>query len=205
MKKIVSFILVLTAVLSVSAGDSAKNLQKAREKERKEVLKQMKKENWRVMDSSKSIETAMLEHWLAMEGSGFSEVVGISPKGKNKNQLMTMAMNNAVVVYSQNAEQTVKSVATALFKGDDANVNKELETFFNSFSRALSKEVRGELVKSFIAYRDAGDGNIEVRAYYVIDEEKANRSFIEALEYAGEEDPDAQDISQQLIQSFREE
>lgn len=202
---IIALLLIFFTFSSLSAADPAEQLRKAKDKERKEVMKTFKKENWRVLDSSKSIETALLEHWAKMDKTVYGEIVGIASKGKNKNQLMTMAINNAMVVYSQSSTQKIKAFATALFSGNANNVNKELESFYNSYSRALSKEIHGELIKSFIAYRELNDGSLEVKAFYILDEEKAAESQRRTLENLSENEKDGSDISLTIIKAMNDQ
>ena len=199
---VLSLILFFIFPFSISSGNPVKQLEKAKEKERKEVLKRLKKENWRVLDSSKSIEVALMEHWVKMDQTGYDEVVGVSSKGKNKNQLMTMAMNNAIVTYSQLSSQKIKAFATALYSGDTNNVNKELESFYDTYVRALSKEIHGELMKSFVAYRENGDGSIEVCAFYIIDSEKADESRNNTLQRLSNNDDEISKVSKYIIETI---
>ena len=71
MKKLIA--IILTAILmlpAAMAADTNKQLQKARNKERKEVMKRYKKENWQLFGSTRSLEVALLSHWDKLDKLG---------------------------------------------------------------------------------------------------------------------------------------
>ena len=71
MKKVIVFLLTLIMMMPAAiAADNSKQLQKARNKERKEVMKRYKKEGWQLFGSTRSLEVALLSHWEKLDKLG---------------------------------------------------------------------------------------------------------------------------------------
>ena len=175
--------IVILSPLSFAANPE-KALQKAREKQRKEMLKQLKKEGWRLLDSSNSLEVVLLEHWAKCDAPGVEEIIGISSRSKSKNSGLQMAINNAFVTYSQQAEQTIQGMMASEISANAAHPESEMDNFYAVYKREIEKAIKGELVKSFSIYRENGDGTYEVQAFYTVNEEKAAQASRKAIENA---------------------
>lgn len=208
MKKILA--LVLVALLALPMTLEAKSLEKQRkdavEKQRKEVLKRLKKEKWALLGSSKSLDVALLDHWMALDALGEDghEVVGISTKTQSKNVGQQMATNAACVNYSQEAGSTLKGKVISDMSGSGVDVDAEFENFFAAYERAVDKEIRGEMKPSFNLIRTNPDGTYEVQAFYIINESAAHKARIRALENALKESEVAADHARKLSQFINE-
>lgn len=199
MKKVLAILLAILIVPMAYSASPSKQLKKAKEKERKEVMKRFKKEGWKLLDSSHSLEVALLEHWDAVDQPNCREESGISTRSKSKSVGQQMAMNQVFVNYAQQAEQTVKGLAASEMNGSGIDTDIELETFYAAYKREVEKEIRGELKKSFSIYRENGDGTFEIQTFFVINEDQASKARVRAFENAIKESEAAQRHAQAIM------
>ena len=201
MKKFVAFLLaILVAIPIAMAGNPAKQLQKAKDKERKVVLNNLKKGNWELMGSSRSLEVALLQHWAELDALGEDghEVVGISTRSKSKNIGQQMATNNAIINYAQEAASSIEGQVVTDFAGSGVDVTKEFENLFGAYRRQVEKELNGELKHSFSLVRVNPDGDYEVQSFFIINESAASKKRIQALKNALAESEIAADHAQKI-------
>ena len=161
MKKVLAILLAVLFILPAAyAADPAKQLKKAKEKQRKEVMKRLKKEQWSLLGSSRSLEVALLSHWTELDalGADGKEIVGISTRTKSKNIGQQMATNAACINYAQEAGSAVKGRALTDMAGSGVDTDKEFENFYAAYERLVEKEIRGEMKQSFSLIRTNADG-----------------------------------------------
>ncbi|MDE6396216.1 MAG: hypothetical protein K2K84_02980, partial [Muribaculaceae bacterium] len=105
MKKFIAILLAAIVMIPAAfAADLNKQLKKAREKERKEVVKRFKKEGWELLGSTRSLDVALLTHWDKIDQNADAhEEPGISTRSKSKNVGIQMAINNACQNYAAKA------------------------------------------------------------------------------------------------------
>ncbi|MCH5230053.1 MAG: hypothetical protein J1F12_08710 [Muribaculaceae bacterium] len=184
MKKLIY--LLLTLVLIVPSVATAKtHLEKAREKAYKTKLNEYKKGKWEAL-GSKPIDLCLLEHYdkLGKLGSNGHEVEGIATKVQSKNVGKQMATNNAVINYGQEAGSTLQGRVIADISANGVDPTGEFENFFAAYERLVEKEIRGEMEPSFTIIRNNGDGTYEVRTYFIVEENNAQKARLRALEEA---------------------
>ena len=63
MKKLIMLIVAACLMAPMAMADTNKQLQKALNKEKKEKMKEYKKENWKLFASSRTLEVALLKHY----------------------------------------------------------------------------------------------------------------------------------------------
>lgn len=187
------------------AADPAKQLKKAKEKERKEVMKRLKKEQWSLLGSSRSLEVALLSHWTELDalGADGKEIVGISTRTKSKNIGQQMATNAACINYAQEAGSAVKGRALTDMAGSGVDTDKEFENFYAAYERLVEKEIRGEMKQSFSLIRTNADGTFEVQSFYIISEDAASKARIRAFENATKESEAAQKHADKISEFVR--
>ena len=119
-------------LLPAAMADNSKALRKARDKERKEVMKRLKKENWKLFGSSRSLEVALLSHWekLDKEGDNAREVFGVSTRSQSKNVGQQMAINNACLTYAQQAGSQLQGRVASDISGSGTDTSAEFEHFY---------------------------------------------------------------------------
>ena len=207
MKKLIA--IILTAILmlpTAMAADTNKQLQKARNKERKEVMKRYKKENWQLFGSTRSLEVALLSHWDKLDklGDDGREVMGISTRSKSKNVGQQMAINNACATYAQQAGSSLKGRVVSDLAGDGVDTDAEFEHFYAAYERLVEKEIKGEMEQSFSLIRQNPDGTYEIETYFIVSESAATKARIRAMENAAKESEAAQRYANKVAEFVRE-
>lgn len=206
MKKLIA--IILTAVLmlpAAMAADLNKQLKKARDKERKEVMKRYKKENWQLFGSTRSLEVALLSHWDKLDqlGDDGREVMGVSTRSKSKNVGQQMAINNACATYAQQAGSSLKGRVISDLAGDGVDTDAEFEHFYAAYERLVEKEIKGEMQQSFSLIRQNPDGTYEIETYFIVSESAASKARIRAMENAAKESEAAQRYANKVSEFVR--
>lgn len=195
MKKLFAFLLVIAMLVPMAAmADNTKALRKARNKERKEVMKRFKNEGWTLLGSTHSLEVALLSHYEKLDqlGEDGREYVGIASNIKSKNVGRQMAMNNACISYAQEAGSSLRGRLLSDISADGTGNDVEFEHFYGAFERELDKEIKGEMAESFSIIRDNGNGTFEVQTFYIVSESAASKARLRALDNALKESEAAQ-------------
>lgn len=182
-------ILMAMALMLPAAVDAAnpnKQLQKALNKEKKEKMKEYKKEGWKLFGSSHSLDVALLSHYDKLEqlGADGKEVAGVATKFKSKSIGHQMAINDACLTYSQQAGSTLKGRVISDMSGDGTDAVAEFDHFFAAYERLVEKEIKGEMQESYSIIRDNGDGTSEMQTFFIVSESAASKARIRALEDA---------------------
>ena len=207
MKKVIVFLLTLIMMMPAAiAADNSKQLQKARNKERKEVMKRYKKEGWQLFGSTRSLEVALLSHWEKLDklGEDGREVMGISTKSKSKNVGQQMAINNACATYAQQAGASLKGRVVSDLAGDGIDTDAEFEHFYAAYERLVEKEIKGEMDQSFSLIRNNPDGTYEIETFFIVSEGAASKARIRAMENAAKESEAAQRYANKVSEFVRE-
>ncbi|MCH5230797.1 MAG: hypothetical protein J1F43_03280 [Muribaculaceae bacterium] len=184
MKKLVYAFLSL-ALLVPSVASAKTPLQKAREKAHKEKLKEYKKEGWKPL-GTKTMELSLLEHYNKLDqlGENGHEVEGISTQTKSINTGKQMAINNAVVTYGQEAGSTLQGRVVSDMSANGVSTDAEFENFFAAYERLVEKEIRGEMQPSFTIMKENPDGSYQIRTFFIVEENAAQKARLRALEEA---------------------
>lgn len=210
MKKIIAIILaVIVMIPAALAADTNKQLKKARDKERKEVVKRLKKGGWEIFGSTRSLDVALLSHWDKLDKSDDArEQVGVSTRSKSKNVGMQMAINNACTSYASKAGSSIKGRLVSDMAGDGIDTDAEFEHFYAAYERLVEKEIKGEMDQSFSVIRTNPDGTYEIETYFIISEAAASKARIRACEQALKESEAAQryadKVSEFVSEGFEE-
>lgn len=210
MKKFIAIILaVIVMIPAALAADTNKQLKKARDKERKEVVKRLKKGGWEIFGSTRSLDVALLSHWDKLDKSDDArEQVGISTRSKSKNVGMQMAINNACTSYASKAGSSIKGRLVSDLAGDGIDTDAEFEHFYAAYERLVEKEIKGEMDQSFSVIRTNPDGTYEIETYFIISEAAASKARIRAAEQALKESEAAQryadKVSEFVSEGFEE-
>ncbi len=200
MKKLIAIILTFIVMLPATfAADLNKQLRKAQEKQRKEVVKRFKKEKWELLGNTNSLDVALLKHWTKLDQSeGAREEVGISTRSQSKNVGVQMAINNACTSYAAKAGSSVKGRVISDLAGDGVDTSAEFEHFYAAYERLVEKEIKGEMEQSFTVIRNNPDGTYEIQTFFIIDENAASKARIRAFEQAAKESEAAQRYSDKV-------
>ena len=181
MKKIIVFLLALLFMTPsvLIAKDNNKDLAKVLKKERAQKIKELKKGNWELFGSSRTLDVALAIHYdkLNTLGDNAYEIVGVASNFKSKNVGKQMATNNACLTYAQLAGSSIKG---------------------NTVS-----DIRNEMNESFSLIRQLSDGSYEMQVFYIINEDAASKMRQKAMEDAAKETDLAQDYAEKIAQYVR--
>lgn len=187
MKKLLILLVSALVMLPGAMGaDPAKQLRKAKEKERKEKVKELKKGGWEVLGSAHTLDVALLSHFNKLDqlGENAVEITGLANNCKSKNLGHQMAINDGCLKYAQRCgSQLSGRILTDVTATNDI----EVSTFAMAFERQVQQEIKGEMEESLSIIRPAGDGSYEVQTFFIINEDAASRARMRALENAFKE------------------
>ena len=219
MKKIIFLLLTVCLCLpaAVMADNTDKKAAKRAEKERKErvkenrkeskkVPKQLEKEGWKVLGSTRTLETMLMRHYekLDLGGDDAREVVGIATSVKSKNTGKQMASTNAAISYVQEYSEMRGRMLTDV-TANGAMSEAEFEHFYSAFEREVQKDIKGELTESFSIIRENGDGNYEVQSFFILNESSATKARLRSLDNALKESEAAQRQAERISAFVRGE
>lgn len=198
MKRLFYFIMAI-ALLVPSYADAKTSLEKAREKACKAKLKEYKKGNWQAL-GSKPMELVLIEHYdkLATLGNNGHEVEGISTRSKSINVGKQSAINNAVVTYAQEAGSTLQGRIVSDMNINGSKTTGEFDNFIAAYERLVEKEIKGEMEPSFSIMRTNNDGTFEIRVYYIVEEDAAQKARVRAMEEAMKNSQIAQEHASEI-------
>ena len=205
MKKFLMMFVALCLMFpTVQAQNKA--LEKAQNKEFKKKMKEYKKGNWKVFGSSRTLEVLLLQHYDKLNALGDTgeEIVGVATKFKSKNIGHQMAINNACMIYAQQAGSQLKGRIVSDINGNGSDADGEFEKLYAAYERLVEKEIKGELKESFSVIHDNGDGTFELQSYFVVDENAAMAARLRAVENAAKETALAQKYGKMVSDFVRE-
>lgn len=148
---------------SLLAASKNTDIQKIKEKGRKEILKKHKKEDWKVVGSAISLENAFNNYWQKTDVVDQQEIVGYCASGKTLEQALKMAATDANAVYVQTAIQTVEAKVKSTVSSHSASGN----SFSLDSSREAESRIKGNLKKIFSIYRKNPDGSYEIKSFFL--------------------------------------
>ncbi len=219
MKKILMLLVAVCLLIPATAmaDNNDKKAAKRAEKERKErvkenkkeskkVLKQFEKEGWKVLGSTRTLESMLMRHYEKLDegGADAREVVGIATKVKSKNVGKQMAATNAAITYVQEYSEMRGRMLTDV-TADGSMSESEFEHFYSAFEREVQKDIKGELTESFSIIRENGNGIYEVQTFFVLNENSATKARLRSLENALKESEAAQKQAERISAFVRGE
>ena len=210
MKKIILIILTLIFSVGIIQAEN-KQLKKAREKEYKTKMKQLKKDKWELFGSSRTIEVALLEHYdkLNNYGEDATEIVGVASRFRSKNIGHQQAINNACITYSQQAGSSLKGRLVSDMAADGDDSSDEFDHFYAAYERLVEKEIKGEMIESFSIIRclnpsaNEKEREYEMQTFFIVNESAASRARIKAMENALKESEAAQKHAEKISEFVR--
>ena len=186
MKRFLSILLAVCVLASTAlcAAELDKKTRKRLEKEKKEKLKEYKKQGWQLLGSTRTLDGTLMRHYEKLEAPGDDgrEVSGIATSVRSKNNGKQIATNNACITYGQQAGSTLRGRVLAESNVNTTDPTTEFENFFQAYEREVEKEIKGEMDESFSIIRTNPDGTYEVQSYFIVSESAASKARMRALE-----------------------
>lgn len=202
MKRFLSILLAVCVMASTAlcAAELDKKTMKRLEKEKKEKLKEYKKQGWQLLGSTRTLDGTLMRHYEKLEklGEDGREVSGIATSVKSKNNGKQIATNNACITYGQQAGSTLRGRVLSESNVNTTDPTTEFENFFQAYEREVEKEIKGEMEESFTLIRTNPDGTYEVQSYFVVSESAASKARMRALENSMRESEMARAHAEQI-------
>lgn len=203
------FLMIAISLIVAFGAVNAANPEKVAQKYAKKQAKQFAKEGWRV-DGIFTLEEVFYSYRKALMEEGNYQLTGIvsgNTSTKTINQAKQWAATNAAITYAKEAGMSMKGRIVAsqhAAAGDEAASD---DSFFEAYEAQVQKEIKGELKMSFGLYREKPTG-IEYTAYYIVNEDKASKARMRALENLKKENDfarkHAEDLSKFVQEGFQQ-
>ncbi len=206
MKKIMIIILSLVFLVPTQLYAQNKQLEKARKKQSKEKIKELKKDKWKIFGTTRTLEVSLLEHYdkLNKGGADIYEMIGTADNFKSKNIGRQVCLNNVCNEYARKAGSMVKGRITSDANFDATNKDAEFDKFYAAYESHVAKELMGEIQESFSVIKENKDGTCSMQIFYTIDESQAHRARMKALQNAFEESKAAQKYAEKISKFIEE-
>lgn len=209
MKRIFTVMLAALILAAPVETVSSQNLSKIAKKEYKAKMKQLKKEKWELFGSSRTIETVLMNYYMALDADdNVREIIGYAPHFNSKSVGHQTAINDACRTYAQQCGSTVKGRIDSDLASDGSDVTSEFEHFYAAYERLVEKEIQGELVEKFSLIRQIGKekGQViyEMQTFFLVDEDAATKARIRAYENALKESEAAQKYATKVSDFVKE-
>lgn len=184
MKKMIAMLLM--GVLFVSAGMAQpKTSDKGLWKSARKMAKTMTAEGWKI-DGSRTLEEMLYNHYQKLADESNQELIANvigNTSVKTMNQAQQWASINAATSYAKQAKMMVVGRITNE-TGAGIEGAPSVDNFYEGYESQVVTEIKGELKKSFAVYRQKGDGGIDYRIFYLVNEAAASQARIRAMERA---------------------
>lgn len=207
MKKFLIFLMAFCLLVPAATNaQNSKALNKALKKEYKTKMKEFKKGGWSLYGSTRSLDVALLSHYekLNKEGEEAYEIMGNCSQFKSKNVGHQTCINNACIIYAQQACRQLKGRIVSDIAGNGDDASAEFDHFYAAYESLVQKEINGELQESFSVIKENSDGTFEMQAFFIVSENAATRARIRAYENAAKESAAAQKYAQKVSDFVRE-
>lgn len=153
-------------------------------------LKELKEEGWKIDDSNRTLELAILEHYSSIKEGGDNMYVIEADVSmcRSLNVCRANALNNALREYADVIGSSVKGKAmTDMQNNASASKPEEFDKFYAAYARNVEASAKNVLRKSYALVKEKADGSKEYKIIYLIDERKASESRKEAMRRSIEE------------------
>lgn len=206
MRKLLMVAMTLFVAASALNAAPPKNDDASTWKRAKKQAKELKKEGWKV-DGTRTMEEAIYYFHLEEQkdpenNKGYTERIQGTTSTKTINQAKQWAHNNAAISYAKRAGQFLRGrISTEISVGVD---NPSLDNFYEAYESLVQKLIQNELGMRFGLYREKSDKSIEYQAWYIINEDKASKARIKAMENAMKESEFAREHAKELSDFVRE-
>lgn len=181
MKKSFAFFALVCAILfGCVANVDAQS--KALKKDVKKRVKELKKEGWKPLASSSTLEYAFTNFrtYLEEDPENRIELVGIAI-GKNVKIGRENAILNGITSYASRAKAQVIGKMKSLMSSSASDTpEEEIDKFGAAYEAGVNTKISGLVKQHLVLVKDNKDGSKEFNVYMSIDELKAKKAREEA-------------------------
>lgn len=138
---------------------------KAYKKECKQVCSQLKKDGWKVYDSSQSLETVMSDFNRRQDTEKLLPIIGCG-SAESINIAIRKATSHAIVQYANMKGSHIQGRTTTMMHNKGGGTN-DTESLGSGTVTSVSQSVKA-LKQSFTLTRQLHNNTIEARIYYLV-------------------------------------
>ena len=164
---LMAFVAVFTLVVvpevacAQMSEKAIKKIQKKKDKkdvnQYKKKMKEYEKGGWKLSGSSRTLEVALLEHYMKLaESEHNEEFVGEVSQCKSINVCRQFALTNAHNRYAMLASGNVKGRIESLLRADADMPEVEIDKFIAGYENHVKAEISGILTESYSIVKDNG-------------------------------------------------
>lgn len=178
-----------TSTVYAEVHQLTKKEQKAIEKDSKKRSKELKKEGWRPIVSTSTLEYSLLKYrtYLAEDEENRIPVIGIA-LGKNNKIGRDNAMSAGISNYAVRAKAQVVGKLKAVMSSDTNNTSQEeIDRFGAAYESAVNLSLGNLMKEHFVLVREDKSGNKEYNVFMSLDENDAQKAREEAARVAKEQ------------------
>lgn len=186
-----------------------KKVQKTKDKQDskqyKKKMAEYRKEGWKLAGSSRSLEVALLDHYLKLSDSNNKEFAGEVSQCKSINVCKQFALSNALNRYATLAGGYVKGRIENILRANADEPEEEIDKFIAAYENQVKAEVGGVLTESYSIVKDKGVTK-EYKTFFILNEEQASVARKRAMERSLRETKislkEAEEISKFVSEGF---
>lgn len=187
MKKLLLVILIIPICgLTMDLLAQSKALNKARNKEFKKKTKEWKQAGVKALESSRSQDVLLLQHYERLDEEGNQELTIITENCPTINLCAQKSLIDAQTRYATLASNFIKgriNTEGGLDAANPENTAAVRDRFYAAYEGLVKKNVSRVLTKSLVVGKKDGSGYY-YEAYYLINEDKARTARQKALDEA---------------------
>jgi len=203
MKKLLFVLALLVGFGSTSFAQVNKQLEKAKEKQTKEKLKELKKDGWKIDASINTLEVAYLEFYEKLNSKDYKAIVGTTSNCISTNVCRQVCFNNACIDYAGKANSSVEGKVNSLNTANSSEGTAEVDKTISAYTRYVQASIKGVLTEGFALVRKTGDVK-EYRIFYLVNEKEAEEVRTRAMQKAIRETKLATDDARKIEEFVKE-
>ncbi|GHV48907.1 hypothetical protein FACS1894181_06020 [Bacteroidia bacterium] len=195
---------VLCVLMFCTVGCQTQNrLERAKSKMAKVKMKEFKREGWKLLGTSNTLEVALLEHYNQLKDPQNKEMESFVSNYISINVGQQTAFNNALIMYANLAGSTLRGRVASDLSIDQGSRGAGFDKMYAAYERLVEQEVKGVLAESFALVKKNGQSG-QMRVFFLVNEEKAMQARLNALRRAARETELAQQYARQITRFVRE-
>lgn len=201
MKKLISLIMAFCVLAPAASAELTKALQKQIDKEAQKQAADLKKAQWEVFGTSRTLEGSVIGHLSKTmnPGEACTEVVGVVAKIKSKSTGKQQALQNAAAQFAAAQVANVKSASGGAVAADASAFAR----FSAAFASVLEREVASVLRESYSVIRPVSPGVYDMQTVCTVSLSDGNEATRRALAEVGKQSPDFERWSTQALSSLK--
>ena len=199
-----NIIYVLCVLMFCTVGCQTQNqLERAKSKMAKVKLKEFKREGWKLLGTSNTLEVALLEHYNHLKDPQNKEMESFVSNYVSVNVGKQTAINNVMIEYANLAGSTLRGRIASNLNIDQGDHKAGFDRMYAAYERLVKQEVKGIFTESFTLVRKNGQSG-QMRVIFLLNEEKEMQARLNALRRAARETELAQQYARQVTDFVRE-